>query len=342
MYLSSMRIQDIIEYLEKIAPPAYQENYDNSGLLVGSRELDCSGVLISLDATEEVILEAVEKNCNLVVSHHPIIFSGLKTITGKNYIGKAVITAIKNDIALYAIHTNLDNVYQGVNGRIAQMLELKNTRILQFRESIGQYSHCSFNVAGTGTFKAKPGADPYLGEVGKLTNAGEIRFEVIFPSYLQSSIIKALMAAHPYEEVAFDIVSLSNLYQEIGSGMMGELPEPMPERAFLEKLKETFLTPVVKHTALTGRQISRVAVCGGAGSFLLPAAVSAGADIFITSDMKYHQFFDANGQIVIADIGHYESEQFTIQLLHEILEQKFPTFAVLKTTVATNPVRYFM
>jgi dinuclear metal center YbgI/SA1388 family protein len=364
-----MRIKDVISCLQNIAPAVYQEHYDNAGLIAGDDAWDCRGVIISLDATEEVVKECIKQNCNLLVSHHPIIFNGLKQINGKNYVEKAIITAIKNDIAIYAIHTNLDNVFDGVNSKIAAMLGLQKTRILALKENtlkklftfvpvenaaqvrsaifaagggnIGQYSQCSFNVEGIGTFKPKPGTDPYIGEVGELTFTKELKIEVIFPGWLEKEIIKALFEAHPYEEVAFDIINLSNQYQHVGSGIIGELPEEVNERDFLGQLKKVFKTPVIKHTALLGKPVRKVALCGGAGSFLISRALAADADFYITSDVKYHEFFDSNERLVIADIGHYESEQFTIDLLHEILEEKFPTFAVLKTSVETNPVRYF-
>jgi len=364
-----MKINEIISFLESLAHPSLQEHYDNAGLITGDAGWDCSGIICSLDATEEVIKEAISKKTNLVVAHHPIIFSGLKQINGKNYVEKAIITAIKNDIAIYAIHTNLDNVKAGVKGRMAAMLGLKNTVVLAPKENtlkklftfapvdkadlvrdavfsaggghIGNYSECSFNAEGTGTFKAGAGTDPYVGKQGEQHREKEIKIEVIFPAFLESKLVAALKAAHPYEEVAFDIVPLSNNYEDTGAGLLGELPEEMAEKDFLKKLKEIFSVPVIRHTALLGKPVRKVALCGGAGSFLISKALTAGADIYITADIKYHEFFDANSRLLIADIGHYESEQFTISLLQEILEQKFPTFAVLKTGVKSNPVHYF-
>ncbi len=364
-----MQIAAIISFLESQAHPSLQEQYDNAGLLTGNAGWECSGIICSLDATEDVIKEAIAKKCNLVVAHHPIIFGGLKKINGKNYVEKTIITAIKNDIAIYAIHTNLDNVATGVNGRIAQLLGLKNTRVLSPKENslkklftfapndkaeqvrnaifaaggghIGNYSECSFNTEGTGTFKPGDGTNPYVGEVGKQHQEKETRIEVIFPSFLETAIITAMKAAHPYEEVAYDVVQLSNTYNEIGSGVVGELPASEDEKAFLGSLKEIFKVPVIRHTRFLNKPVKKVAVCGGAGSFLISKALAAGADVYVTADMKYHEFFDANDRMLIADIGHYESEQFTMDLLQEILEQKFPTFAVLKTEVKTNPVNYF-
>jgi len=365
-----MKAFDIITFLESLAPPSLQEHYDNAGLIVGNANLDCRGILCSLDATEEVINEAIARGCNLVVAHHPIIFGGIKKLNGRNYVEKAVITAIKNDIAIYAIHTNLDNVINGVNGKIAAVIGLQKTSILLQKENtlkklftfapvenaeqvrtaifkaggghIGNYSECSFNAEGTGTFLAGGGANPYVGDIGKRHQENETKIEVIFPSWLEKTILAALRSVHPYEEVAYDIVNLSNNYEKVGSGLIGELPKPVEEAEFLGQLRERFSLKVIRHTPLLRKPIKRVAVCGGAGSFLISKALQAGADIYITADMKYHEFFDANGRMVIADIGHFESEQFTIDLLAEILEQKFPNFAVLKTKTQTNPVQYFV
>jgi len=364
-----MKISDVALYLESMAPLSLQENYDNAGLIVGNPNWECKGITLSLDATEEVVKEAIATSCNLIVCHHPIIFRGLKKINGKDYIEKAVIAAIKHDIGIYAIHTNLDNIIKGVNGKIGKLLELKNTDILSPKETslkklytfapadkaaqirnsifeaggghIGNYSECSFNTEGTGTFKGEEGADPYIGEIGIQHHENEIKIEVIFPSWLENDIIESMKLAHPYEEVAYDLVNLTNRHPGIGSGLVGELQAPMDESSFLINLKKVFNLQVIRHTALLNRPVKKIAVCGGAGSFLIPMAIAWGADMFITSDMKYHEFFDANGRMVIADIGHFESEQFTIDLLAEILGEKFLNFAVLKTRVQTNPVRYF-
>jgi dinuclear metal center YbgI/SA1388 family protein len=365
-----MKIADIIAHLESIADPSLQEDYDNAGLITGHAGWDCSGAIISLDATEAVVQEAIEKKINLVIAHHPIVFKGLKKINGKNYVEQTIIKAIKNDIAIYAIHTNLDNVSQGVNSMIARQLGLVNTKTLsplpgiikklqvfvplqyagQVREAIftagaghiGNYSECSFNTAGTGTFKAGEGTNPFMGEIGKQEQAEEIRVETIFPAWLEQGILTAMKAAHPYEEVAYDILPLANLHTGIGAGIAGELPAAVDEPDFLRQVQKAFRVPVVKHTILTGRKVRKVAVCGGAGSFLISRAIAAGADFYITADVKYHEFFDANGRLVIADVGHYESEQFTIDLLAGFLREKFPTFAALKTGVNTNPVHYFL
>lgn len=365
-----MQIIDIIRVLENKAPLSLQESYDNAGLLTGSPDWECKGILCTLDATEAVILEAKSRGCNLVVAHHPIIFGGLKKINGKNYVEKTVIAAIKNDIAIYAIHTNLDNMLDGVNNRIADQIGLINRRVLVPKAgqlmklhtfvpveqaekvrsalfeagagNIGEYSEASFNVDGTGTFKGSPNTNPFVGEPGKRHEEKETRLELIFPAYLQAAVIKALLQAHPYEEVAFDIVGLDNDYQSVGTGLLGELPEALDETGFLHMLKTAFELSVIRHTPLLGKKVQKLAICGGSGSFLTGKAIGAGADVFITADVKYHEFFDANDRILLADIGHWESEQFTTDLLIEILQAKFPTFAVLKSGVKTNPVNYFM
>jgi len=364
-----MKMAAIISFLETKANPSLQENYDNAGLIIGNAGWECTGIICSLDATQEVVNEAIAKKCNLIVAHHPIIFGGLKKINGKNYVEKTIIAAIKNDIAIYAIHTNLDNVIEGVSGKMAAMLGLKNVTILSSKENtlrklftfvpsekaaevrtaifdagggqIGNYSECSFNAEGTGTFKAGEGANPYAGNIDEQHSETEIKIEVIFPAFLEHKIVAAVKAAHPYEEVAYDVIALSNKHPEIGSGVIGELPEAVEENQFLSKLKDVFQVPVIRHTVFLGKAVKKIALCGGAGSFLISKALAAGVDVFVTADMKYHEFFDANRRLLIADIGHYESEQFTISLLQEILLQKFPTFAVLKTAVKTNPVLYF-
>ena len=365
-----MHIAAITAYLELIAPPSLQEGYDNAGLLTGDAGWECTGVLCTLDATEAVILEAKARQCNLVVAHHPIIFGGLKKINGKNYVEKAVIAAIKHDIAIYAIHTNLDHVIAGVNGKMADKLGLvKRTALLpktatlkklytfvpiaQAEEvraalftagggHIGQYSECSFGVEGAGTFKGGEGTNPFVGQVGERHEEREVKLEVIFPAWRQAAMIKALIAAHPYEEVAYDVVDLANTHPGIGAGLLGELPDLLDEKSFLALIKKEFRLTVIRHTALLDKPVRKVALCGGAGSFLVSKALAAGADFFITGDMKYHEFFDANDRMVIADIGHFESEQFTTDLLITVLQEKFTTFAVLKSEVKTNPVRYFV
>jgi len=365
-----MQIAFIINELENFAPLAYQESYDNCGLIVGDASQKCKGILCTLDATEDVIREAISLGCNLVVAHHPIVFSGLKKLNGKNYVERAVIAAIKNDIAIYAIHTNADNIIAGVNDVIANKLGLIDRKILSPKKNllaklitfvptahleqvrnalfdagtgnIGNYSEASFSVEGMGTYTPNEKANPFLGEKGKMHQEAEGRIEVIFPIYTQRKVIKALKEAHPYEEVAYDIIPLSNDFDQVGSGLIGNLPEAVSEAELLTQIKSSFGLQVIKHTPLCNKPIKKVALCGGSGSFLIKDAIAAGADIYITADVKYHEFFDADGKIVIADIGHWESEQFTVDLLIDIISTKFPTFAVLKSEVNTNSVRYFL
>jgi len=364
-----MLLREITKALNEIAPLALQENYDNAGLITGDPNMEVKGALLCLDSTEEVIDEAISKGINLVIAHHPIVFAGLKSLTGKNYIERTIIKAIKNDIAIYAAHTNLDNVAHGVNNKIADKLGLKERRILQpmggsLRKlavfvpndhveavqaaifaagggAIGDYSECSFNLKGTGTFKAGGDTDPFVGEKGKRHEEEETRVEVEFDKWKQSAIISAMKEAHPYEEVAYDIYEMKNSNPQLGAGMVGDLKDPMGFEQFLEHLKTTMNVSVIRHTHPVSKKIQKVAVCGGSGSFLLSAAVAEKADVFVTGDFKYHQFFDADGKIVIADIGHYESEQFTIELFGDLLKEKFPTFALHFTDVNTNPINYF-
>ncbi|MFK8057772.1 MAG: Nif3-like dinuclear metal center hexameric protein [Saprospiraceae bacterium] len=364
------KLRQLIAYLERMAPPALQASYDNSGLLVGNPDLDIEGVLVSLDCTEEIIAEAVAVGANVVVAHHPIVFSGLKRITGKTYVERTIIAAIKNDVAIYAIHTNLDSVLaRGVNGRIADRLGLENVKVLSPSKNtlnklavyvphesteavatamfeagagkIGDYDQASFRSAGLGTFRPLDGANPAIGEVGSQERVNEDKLEVIVPRVLAKAVLAAAKRAHPYEEVAYDLYALESNYADYGMGAYGELPEPMEYDEWMAHLCNTMELEAVKHTAPTGQLIKRVAVCGGVGSFLLPAAKGVGADVFVTADYKYHEFFDAEGSLVICDIGHYESERFTIDLLYEAISTRFDTFAARMTSRNTNPVRLY-
>ncbi len=363
-----MLIKDIISALEDAAPPAYQESYDNAGLIIGDMTMPCSGVLICLDCIESIVEEAIEKGCNLIIAHHPILFSGIKKLTGKNYIERTLITAIRHGIALYAAHTNLDNMHHGVNFKIAEILGLQNLKILEPKPEtlfklytfvpkdhtdsvlnalfnagaghIGNYSECSYATEGKGTFKAGMQTHPFVGNIEKRHTEDEYKIEVIFPPHLQQGIVKALLSTHPYEEVAYDIIVLQNHNPYIGAGIIGTLSNPMDEKEFLVWLKDTMQTKCIRHTPYIGKKIDTIALCGGAGNFLLQKAIHIGAQVFISGDFKYHQFFDADGKILIADIGHYESEQFTMQLFYDILYKKFPTFALHLTKHNTNPVNY--
>jgi len=367
--MTMMKIKDITQFLESFAPLHLQESYDNAGLIFGDPNVKIDSALVTLDVIEEVVEEAINKKCGLIVAHHPIIFSGLKRITGKNYVERTLLKAIKNDVAIYAAHTNLDSVKGGVNAKICEKLGLTNCSILQPAEGIlkklvtfiptdhakkvreavfaagaghiGNYDSCSFNLHGQGTFRGNNTTNPFVGKKGKQHYENEIRFETIFPAYLQGQVISSLIQAHPYEEVAYDIYPLDNKFEQAGMGMIGSLPKEISEKNFLKLLKETFKTGTVRHTALLNKKVKKVAVCGGAGSFLLNRAISAGADFFVSGDFKYHQFFDAENKIVIADVGHFESEQFTKELFYELLTKNFPKFAVRLSEVNTNPVFYF-
>lgn len=363
-----MVLQEIISHLEKVAPLQFQETYDNSGLITGNRKMKITGILITLDCIESVVEEAIANNCNLIVAHHPIIFSGLKKINGNNYVERVIIKAIKNDIAIYAIHTNLDNVAHGVNSKLCEKLGLLNCRILSPKRDllrkfvtycpidsaekvrqalwnagmgkIGNYDEVSFNSSGIGTYRGNDNSNPAIGEKGKLMREPEERIEMIYAVHQEAALLEALRSSHPYEEIAYELIPIENAWKNVGSGMIGELEKPIPITEFLKKAKLALNAAVIRHTPLLGKLVSKVAVCGGSGSFLLGDAISAGADVFVSSDFKYHQFFDADGKIVFADVGHFESEQFTIDLLYDILTQKFPTFAIRKTDINSNPITY--
>lgn len=361
-------VRQVASFLESIAPAAYQESYDNTGLLTGDPNMVVTGILTSLDCIESIVDEAVARGANVIVAHHPIIFRGLKRLTGANYVERTVIQAIRKNVAIIAIHTNLDNVFNGVNRRICEKIGLQNIRVLQpsFNSlvklvtfvpkdhtntllealhaagagQIGNYKNCSFQLDGRGTFQPDENAHPYLGEQGRQEWVNETRVEVILPAHRQRDVMQALRNAHPYEEVAYYLTPLMNENQEVGAGMIGELPEGMEPISFLRSLKERMDLKMVRHTAPAGKEVKKVAVCGGAGSFLLKSAISAGADAYVSADFKYHEFFDADSRIMIADIGHYESEVFTKELLKDVLIKKFPSFAINFSETVTNPISY--
>ncbi|MDI9256685.1 Nif3-like dinuclear metal center hexameric protein [Flavobacterium sedimenticola] len=363
-----MKIQEILSILEEMAPLAYAEDFDNVGLLVGDANTEATGVLVCHDALESVIEEAIAKKCNVVVCFHPILFSGLKKITGKNYVERAVLKAIKNDIAIYAVHTALDNHKHGVNKIFCDALGLTHTKILvpkknfiqklvtytipenveQLRNAlfdagagkIGNYEDCSFNSKGIGTYMGNEDSKPEIGERFEFVENEEIKIEVTFEKHLQAKVLKALFNHHVYEEVAYEIYELQNAHQNIGLGMMGELTEPMEEKAFLKHVKETMQCGGIRHSALLGKRIKKVAVLGGSGSFAINDAKRAGADVFLTADLKYHNFFEAENQLVLADIGHFESERFTKNYIVDFLKKKILNFAIIFSEENTNPVKY--
>ncbi len=363
-----MKIKDIIAEIERFAPPTLQEPYDNSGLLAGNANTQVAGVLLSLDCTESVVDEAIDQNCNLIVSHHPLIFSGLKSITGKNYVERTLIKAIKNDVVLYAAHTNLDHVAQGVNKKISDKLGLTNTKILSPKPNLlrklitfvpkihlqslqsalfeagagqmGNYTETSFWSSGTGSFKPNNQAKPYVGNPNERHSEPESRLEIVFETHNEQQIIQALIKNHPYEEVAYDVITLQKSHQNIGSGMVGVLPKPMSEPELMELIKHIFGVKTIRHTELLGKKVEKIAVCGGSGRFLLPNAIAQQADVFVTADFKYHEFFDAQRQIVVMDIGHYESEQFTVEIFDAIIRKKFSNFVPKISKINTNPIFY--
>ncbi len=364
-----MKLSEIIPVLEEMAPLAYAEDFDNVGLLVGNQNQDINGVLVCHDALEEVIDEAIAKNCNLVVCFHPILFSGLKKITGKNYVERSILKAIKNDIAIYAIHTALDNHKNGVNKIFCDALGLKNTKILvpktnfikklvtytvpenaeKLRNAlfkagagnIGNYENCSFNSEGTGTYKGNENSNPQVGSQFEYVQNKEIKIEVTFESYLENKILKALFTHHIYEEVAYEIYSLHNSHQNIGLGMIGEFENSLTEKDFLQLVKEKMQCGGIRHSAFLGKPIKKVAVLGGSGSSAIKNAIASGADAYLTADMKYHQFYEAENKILLADIGHFESERFTKNYIVEYLTKKITNFAIVLSDVNTNPVQYF-
>jgi dinuclear metal center YbgI/SA1388 family protein len=360
-------LKDLIQCLEQWAPPEWQESYDNAGLIYGNPNTNISKALITLDITEAVVDEAIKNQANLIISHHPVVFKPISKLSNQLENHRVLVQCIKNDIAIYAIHTNLDNVHNGVNYKIAQKLGLNNLQILDPKSGllsklivyipnshldivrnsifeagagqIGNYEECSFSSEGFGTFKAGNNTQPFVGEKGQRHIEAETKLEVVLPSYLVSKVVSAMQTSHPYEEVAYDIIALQNAHTQAGSGLIGELENEMTADIFLAYLKEKMDVSHIRYTE-TSKNIKKVAVCGGAGSFLIKKAVQSGADAYVTSDVKYHEFFDALPNMLLADIGHYESEIFTKELIHEHILKFFPTFAVLLSNINTNPIKY--
>jgi dinuclear metal center YbgI/SA1388 family protein len=363
-----MKIAQITGELETFAPLALQDEFDNSGLQVGDVSQTARGILLCLDVTEEVIDEALELDCNLIISHHPLLFKPLKTLTGKTYIEKCVVKACKNDLVIYAAHTNLDNVWGGVNFRLAEKIGLQNIRILKPQKNgllklatfvpveqadvvrnalykagagnIGDYDSCSFNAAGDGTFRAKETANPFAGEIGELHTEKEVRIETVLPVHKKEAVLRALLISHPYEEPAYDFYPLVNSWERAGAGIVGELPAEEDEELFLQRIKSIFRLKCLKHSPFTGKKIREVALCGGSGAFLIPEAVNYGADAFLTGEARYNDYYDVENRILLAVLGHYESEHCTKEIFFDIISKKFPNFAVHFSNVDTNPVNY--
>ncbi|MFZ4547794.1 MAG: Nif3-like dinuclear metal center hexameric protein [Bacteroidales bacterium] len=363
-----MLLSEITSYLHQEIPAALQESYDNCGLLIGDASMEITGVLVCLDITEGIFDEAAQKHCNLIVSHHPMIFSGLKSLTGRDETERLVLRAIRENVAIFALHTNLDNHHQGVNYFLSNKLGIQNIEILKpvanklrklvtfcptafadkVREAIfnagaghiGNYDFCSYSSSGEGTFRALEGTNPFVGEQGKVHFEPELRIETVFPDFLENKIIAALIHAHPYEEVAYDIYPLANLNHQVGAGMIGLLPDAIQAEDFLAQVKEKLQIGCIRHTNIQNKKVHRIALCGGSGSFLIRDAMRCNADIYITGDIKYHDFFIPGDKMILADIGHYESEQFTKELIYTILKKKFTTFALFISGINTNPVNY--
>ncbi|WP_333810434.1 Nif3-like dinuclear metal center hexameric protein [Flavobacterium sp.] len=364
-----MKLSNILSVLEEMAPLGYAEDFDNVGLLVGNPNQEISGVLVCHDALESVIDEAISKNCNLVVCFHPILFSGIKKITGKNYVERAILKAIKNDIAIYAVHTALDNHQKGVNKIFCDALGLKNSKVLIPKENyiqklvtytipenveklrnalfdagagtIGNYEDCSFNSKGIGTYMGNENSNPEIGERFEFVENEEIKIEMTFEKHLQGKILKALFKNHVYEEVAYEIYQLENQHQNIGLGRVGEFEHPLSETEFLKLVKDKLQCGGIRHSAFTGKLIKKVAVLGGSGSFAIKNAITSGADAYLTADLKYHQFYEAENQLLLADIGHFESERFTKNYIVDFLKEKITNFAIILSEENTNPVKYF-
>ena len=363
-----LKIKDILKEIEQYAPLPLQESFDNAGVQVGDANQYATGALLCLDVTEEVMDEAIEKGCNLVISHHPLAFKSFKSLTGSTYIERCLMKACKYDLVVYAAHTNLDNAVGGVNYRLAELIGLQNVRILSPQKGallklvtfvpeayaelvrttlfnvgagcIGSYDSCSYNLHGEGTFRAGEDCHPFCGEVGKLHFENEVRIETVLPVYKKATVTRALLSVHPYEEPVFDFYALDNTWDQAGSGVVGELPESENELAFLQRIKALFSVGCVKHSPFTGKVIREVAICGGSGAFLIKDAINYGADVFITGEAKYNDFYDVEDRILLAVIGHYESEVCTKDIFYNIISKKFPTFAVHFSNVNSNPVKY--
>ncbi len=364
-----MQVKDITTLIEKIAPLKYQEDYDNAGLIVGQHDMEVTGILLCLDTLEKIVDEAIEMDCNLIIAHHPIVFKGLKKLNGNNYVERTIIKAIRHNIAIYAVHTNLDNVLsKGVNAKIAEKLGLENLKIIQPKSDIlskliiyaplvksesiknmlfengaghiGEYSECSFETIGTGSFKPSENAKPSIGSHGVREVSEEVKIEVLLPEYLVNHAMTQVKKIHPYEEVAYDIVRIGNANQTVGAGIVGDLIEAMDPKKFLTYLKEKMNLQVIRFTPYS-KNIKRVAVCGGSGSFLIKQIKAVQADAYVTADVKYHEFFDVENQFLLCDIGHYESEIYTLEIFYNEIKEKYPTFAVIFCKENTNPIQYF-
>jgi dinuclear metal center YbgI/SA1388 family protein len=363
-----MKVKDIASWLDTAVPLSFQESWDNSGLQIGNPETEISSALLTLDVTEEVVDEAISENCQMIISHHPVIFSGLKKITGSSSTDRIIIKALRDDIAIYSSHTNLDVFSNGVSRKMAEKIGLCNvTPLSPLRERllklvtfvpeshidrvsealfgagaghIGNYDYCGFTISGTGSFRAGPDSSPFVGEKGKIHHENEVRLETIMFSHLRESVVKALRGSHPYEEPAFDIYPLSNYTTEEGLGCKGEFSGPVEEKMLIEMVSSVFGSKSVRYSGLTGRPVIMTALCGGSGSSLLGDAISSGAGAFITGDVRYHTFIEASGRILLIDAGHFETEKFATEILYDLIIKKFPKFALRFSNKNSNPINY--
>ncbi len=363
-----MKIKEILSALERFAPLPLQDDFDNAGLQIGLTDAEATGALLCLDVTEKVLDEAIASGYNLVIAHHPLIFKGYKSVTGRDYVERCIIKAIQHNIVVYAAHTNLDNVSGGVSFKMAEKIGLTNVHVLNASKDallklvtfvpleqaeevrnalfsagcgcIGNYDSCSYNTKGEGTFRALENTNPFCGNIGKRHTETEIRIETVLPAYKENEVVKALLKVHPYEEPAFDLYALRNTWSQVGAGIIGELPEPEEDLLFLKRIKEIFEVECLKHTQVNGNKVHKIAVCGGSGSFLIPVAIRESADVFLTGEIKYHDYFGHETDILLAEIGHYESERYTTELLYNQIRKLFPELALSQCKVNTNPIKY--
>lgn len=364
-----MLIKEIIHHLQELAPLARQEDYDNSGLQVGRVDVDCSGALVCVDVTPAVVNEAIALGCNLIISHHPLIFKPLKHITGSSLTEQSVMIALSNNVTVYSAHTCLDNAPKGVSWKMAHMLGLEQVSVLQPQTNrmlklsvfvppthadklceslfeagaghIGSYEHCVFRSQGCGSWRPLDGADPCIGTVGEVSSQPEVRLDMMLPVWKREAVEQALLAVHPYERPAYEFVAVRNSEPDAGSGAIGVLPEPMTAAQLALKIKDTFGSPVIRCSLMAPESmVQKVALCGGSGASLISHAIAAGADVYLTSDTKYHDFVDYGKRILLVDIGHHESEQCTKSIFYHLIREIFPNFAVRYSQQDINPIKY--
>ncbi|WP_371370673.1 Nif3-like dinuclear metal center hexameric protein [Sporomusa aerivorans] len=347
----SVKCRDIIAEVEQLAPKHFAESWDNVGLLIGRPDQDIHKVLVTLDVDTAVVEEAIAVQADMIVAHHPLLFKGLTRIRTDSPQGNMLASLIKKDVAVYAAHTNLDSAPGGVNDVLARKLNLRNvvplTTVYQEKlhklvvfvpvshvetvraamtaagaGHIGNYSHCTFQTQGVGTFLPLAGTSPYIGEQNKLEYVEEYRLETIIPLSIRSQVVSAMLAAHPYEEVAYDDYLLQNTGPGSGLGRVGELSQPLTLADFINQIKSALCIQSLKAAGPTKTFIQKVAVCGGSGASLIKNAITAGADVLVTGDVKYHEAQEAIAAgLNIIDAGHFATEQPVVECLVEYLNQ---------------------